>query len=126
MEISTEINKNNNIRCHTIKGLIDASELIGFFEKLYSLPDFDLGMKALWDLREADFSALLPSDIRSIMDCVGQRWGKDGKSKAAIVASRDLDYGMSRMFQIMLDGETTSKVTVFKDINKAEEWLVTV
>ena len=108
---------------HIITGLIAAADLIGFFETLYRTPDFDLGMRALWDLREADFSALLPSDIRSIMDCVGKRWGKDGSGRAAIVTSRDLDYGMSRMFQIMLEGETTSKVSVFKDISDAQVWL---
>ncbi len=123
MEISTEINKEKNIRQHTIKGRIDVSKLIDFLKGIHTAPDFDLEMKVLCDLREADFASVASSDFKLISDNVGSKWGKDGKNKAALVATRDLDYGLSRMYQIMLGGVTPSSVTVFKDMDKAKAWI---
>ena len=101
MEISTEINKKKNIRCHIVRGVIDVRELTEYLKEIYNFSDFDSGMSVLWDLQEADFSSVSKEDVRSLMEYVGKQWGKGGKSKAALVVSHDLDYGLSRMYQIM-------------------------
>ena len=126
MEIITNSNKEKNLRHHSIKGLIKVPELIDYLKELQNAPEFDPGMKVLWDLRKADLSLVSTPDVSSIMESVVKQWGKTERNKAALVVSGDLDYGLSRMFQIMLEGETRSKVSVFKDMNKAEEWLETV
>ena len=123
MEIFTKINKEKNLRQHCIKGLIDVPKLIDFLKGIHTAPDFDLEMKVLCDLRDADLTSVSSSDIKLISDNVGSKWGKDGKNKAALVATRNLDYGLSRMYQMMLGGITQSKVTVFKDIDKAQAWI---
>jgi len=123
MEISTEINKKKNIRSHIVRGAIDISELTEYLKEIYNSPDFDPEMNVFWDLRKADFSYVSSEDVWSFKRYVGNNWGTEGKSKAALVVSHDFDYGMSRMYQNMMDGETSSEIVVFRDIEKAKEWV---
>ena len=80
-------------------------------------------MNVLWDLRIAGFSALSSDHVRGVMDFVSQNWGKEDGSKAALGVTNVLDYGMSRIHQIMQEGAASSSVGVFKDMNKAKEWI---
>ena len=77
----------------------------------------------VWDLGEADFSAVSSSDVRAVKELVGKYWGVGGQSKAALVVSRELDFGLTRMYEILMSGATTSKVMVFKNLKEAYEWL---
>ena len=85
MEITTEIDQLNGIREHKVGGLIDIEKLKVFLKGLYDTPDFDPNMNVIWDLGEADFSAVLSSDVRAVMELVGKYWGVGGESKAALV-----------------------------------------
>ena len=123
MEISTEINKKNNIRRHIVRGVIDISELTESLKEIYNSPDFDSELNVFWDLQQADFSSISSEDVRSFMEYVVKLWGTGGKSRAALVVSDNLGYGMSRMYQMMMEGATSSEVAVFKDTNKAKEWI---
>ena len=123
MEISTEINKKKNIRSHIVIGVIDISELTEYLKEIYNSSDFDLEMNVFWDLQEADFSCISTENVSSFMGYVSKQWGTGGKSKAALVVSRDLAYGMSRMYQTLMDGATSSEIAVFRDKDKAKEWI---
>ena len=123
MDISTEINKKKNMRWHIVKGAIDLRELTDYLKEIYNSPDFDSEMNVFWDLQEADFSCVASEDIRSFRDYVYKQWGVGGKSKAALIVSRTSDYGVSRMYQIMMENVTSSKIAVFRDRNEAKEWI---
>ena len=123
MEISTEINKKKNIRSHIVRGVIDISELTEYLKEIYNSSDFDPRMNVFWDLQKADFSCISSENVTSFMEYVSKQWGTEGKSKAALIVSYDLGYGMSRMYQTLMDGATSSKIAVFRDINEAKEWI---
>jgi len=123
MDISTEIDKQKNIRWHVVTGRIDVREVAEYLKRIYASSDSNSEMSVFWDLQTADFSAVTSEDIRSLMAYVGKIWGKGGKSKAALVVSNDLDFGLSRMYQIMMEGATSSAIEVFKDIDAAKEWI---
>ena len=123
MEISTEINKEKNMRCHIVRGVVDISELTNCLKEIYNSSDLDPDMNVFWDLQKADFSCISSENVRSFMEYVVKQWGTGGKSKAALVVSDNFGYGMSRMYQMMMEGATSSEVAVFKDINKAKEWI---
>ena len=123
MEISTEIKKEKNIRYHIVSGAIDVNELIKYLKGIYDASNFNSEMNVFWNLQKADSSTVSSKDVDILSEYVGKQWGKGGKSKAALVVSHDLDYGMSRMYQMMMEGSTSSEVVVFKDINKAKEWI---
>ncbi len=97
MEISTLIDKERNVRSHKVKGLISVRDLKEKLLAFYMSPDYDPDMNALWDLREADFSSVTSAEVESLMEMVKEHWGQGGKSKAALIVSKDLDYGLSRM-----------------------------
>ena len=122
MQISTAIK--HKTRWHTVTGTIDVDKLIKHLQALYISPDFDSDMNALWDIREANSSLVTKEDVTVLIDFVATQWGREAKNKMALVATRDMEYGMSRMYQIMLEGKTTSKVAIFKDIQEAENWIV--
>jgi len=123
MDISAEIDKQKNIRWHVVRGRIDVRELAEYLKGIYASSDSNSEMNVFWDLQKADFSSVSSDDVRTFMAYVGKIWGKGGKSKAALVVSNDLDFGLSRMYQIMMEGATSSAIEVFKDKKRAKEWI---
>ena len=123
MELSTEINKEKNIRYHVVTGAIDVHELINVLQAIYDARDFDPEMNVFWDLQNADSSAVSSDDVYTLQKYVSNKWGQGGYSRAALVVSREVDFGMSRMYQIMMEGNNPSKIKVFKDFHEAEQWL---
>ncbi|NOQ97478.1 MAG: hypothetical protein GQ561_04865 [Calditrichae bacterium] len=123
MDISTHIDHKAGIRQHKVSGLIDIEKLKIFLKGLYTTPDLEPNMDVVWDLGEADFSAVSSSDVRAVKELVVKYWGVGGKSKAALVVSRELDFGLTRMYESLMSGATTSKVMVFKNLKEAYEWL---
>ena len=121
MEITTKVE--GNIRWHIVKGVININELTEYLKKIYSSQDFDSNMNVFWNLYGADFSLVTAEDIFHFKDYVGAHWGKEGKSKAALVVPNEIGYGMSRIYEIMMESDFPSSIEVFKDIVKAREWI---
>lgn len=123
MEIKTEINQERNIRYNIVRGGLDVRDITEYLKKIYSVSVSYSNMNVFWDLQEADFTSLTSKDVKFIMEHVSAHWGKNGENKAALVVAGDYEFGMTRMFQLMLEVETTSKVAVFKDRGAAEKWI---
>jgi len=123
MTITTHIDKEANLRHHKVTGPLTKDELIEKLKEVYSEPDFDPDMNTLWDLREADLSSFFSPDIQEVRDFVSEHWGTGGKSRSALVVSRDLNYGLSRMYEAFLKGKTSSEVAVFRDYDDAVKWI---
>ena len=121
MEISTDIK--NNIRYQAVKGVIDIDKLIKYLEQIYKVPEFNPNMDVFWDLREADFSSVSTEAIYNFIGFVGKYWGKEKDTKAALVVSDDLGFGLSRMYEMLLETDSPSQINIFRDIDKAEEWI---
>jgi hypothetical protein len=123
MEMRTQVDRERNIRSHTVKGLISVRELKEKLAAYYRSSEYDPEMNSLWDLRDADFSSVTPAEVQSFVEMVKVHWGKGGKSKAALIVSRDLAFGLSRMYELLMSGTTSGAIMVFKEHEKAEEWL---
>jgi len=85
------------------------------------------GMHRLWDLREADLSNWTRQEIRGGIEAIASRTppiAKDELRVAALV-TRDLDYGVARMFESMASGSLPIRYAVFRDEPRALEWLAT-
>ena len=101
----------------TVTGKIEVQEQIDFMREMVSDPALPSPLLILRDTREqtgyirgshrelTSFAASLP---------IG--------AKAAIVASEEVIFGTSRMFQARVD--ETHNVRVFRDIDEAREWLL--
>ena len=123
MEITTQINEEENLRIHRVEGPIDVDRLTEMLSALYQSPGYDPNMNALWDLRAADFTAVTSEQISSVTGLVEKFWGKEGEGKAALIVTRDLDFGLSRMYEMLLSGASPDRVMVFRDYDEAEKWL---
>ncbi|MFC1829337.1 hypothetical protein ACFL0O_06985 [Thermodesulfobacteriota bacterium] len=123
MEITTNIDKTAGLRTHKVTGVVSKNDLLLKLEEIYSIPDFEPDMNVLWDLRNADLASFSSDDIHRVRDFVVHKWGTDGTNRAALVVSRDIDFGLSRMYQVSLESITASKLQVFRDMDKALAWL---
>jgi hypothetical protein len=123
MAVTTKIDPETGIREHTVTGPLDLRALITALKKVYSMPEFRSEMNVIWDLREADLSAFSSEDIRQVREYVGRHWGVEGTSRAALVVTSDLGYGLTRMYEILLESRTASEVHVFRDYDEALRWV---
>ena len=122
MEITTEIDKKANLRKHKVTGDLTVESLLAELGKIYSEPEFQADTDVLWDLRDAKFTSVSPADVQRVSDFVAGHWGV-GKSKAALIVSRDFEFGMTRMYEILLESRTSAQVRVFRDLDEALKWI---
>ncbi len=101
-------------------GEIGVEEQCGFIREVLSDPALPSPLKVLRDAREQD--GLIGdslNDLQPIISIAKNAFMPAG-SRMAIVASDDLVFGMSRVFQAHLD----ENVSVFRDYDEAREWLL--
>ena len=85
------------------------------------------GVNRFWDMSEADLSDWTGRDIRGGIEAVASRTpppAGEGMRVAALV-SRDIDYGVARMWEAMAAGSLAIVYAVFRDEERAIEWLST-
>lgn len=76
--------------------------------------------RVLWDLREATFD-LSSDDVRTFAE-FGKRESPFAGLRMAFVVTRDLEYGLVRMFEVFRENSRT-QTAVFRDRAQAVEWL---
>jgi hypothetical protein len=90
---------------------------------LFEDPDYDLGYSRLVDLRRTDSSARSGEALRSIAAYVQRQYkDRDVAPKTAVVAPRDVSFGLARMYQAYSD-LVPGEVVVFRAADAALAWL---
>jgi hypothetical protein len=122
MAIKTRIDPDTGLRRHEVQGKFMLADIRQTLEAIYSRPDFRPDANVLWDIRDGtpDFST---DDVRQLAEFVAENWGPGGRSKAAFVVSSDYQFGMSRMYEMLLKSQSRNALMVFRDIDDAERWL---
>ena len=115
----------NKILVTTWVGEVRDEELIGFYKKIRADPDFDLNLREIADLRQADLSRVTPEGLQRlnalhVKDIATSPKGKK-PTKAAIIASELLSYGLGRMYSAKSDQVIETKV--FRDPAEPLDWL---
>ena len=123
MEIKTRIDTEKNIRYHVVEGRIEPPALAAALGSVYASDRYDPSMSSLWDFRDADFKSVGAADVRSLGDIVQSHWGQSRRSRSALVVSRDLGFGLSRMYEMNLNDDLKSQVRVFRDMDAALAWI---
>jgi hypothetical protein len=84
-------------------------------------------LNALWDVRQAKLTNLKSSDMESITALIGQythRFEERKGGKSAVVASSDLQYGLSRVLGAFYEIEDFPiQLQTFRQIDEAMKWL---
>lgn len=123
MHVETQMDTVKAIRTHRVNGLINLQDFRNMLTAVYHSAEFDPNMHSLWDVRQADFSAVTAQDIRSLADLVKANWVDKRQNKAAIVVSGLADYGITRMYEQVLGPAATGKVRIFRNIKSAWDWI---
>ena len=118
MPASYKIDLEHCIILSTASGTLTDEELRSHQRDVLADPDFESTLNQLWDLREVvrseTSSAALGDLARARSYSVG--------TKRALVAPRDVQFGMARMFQTLHDG-APEDLRVFRSLEEARDWL---
>lgn len=123
MSSTTTIDRARGLRIHTITGELTLERLREILGDVYSHRDHDPDMNVLWDLREASVKSFTVGEVEALRNFVAPNWGTGGRALAALVVSDDLQFGMSRMYEMLSDGITKGEIRVFRDMDEATGWL---
>ena len=104
------------------EGKICDQELIDTYKTLFQHPDYKQDFDKLVDLRTTDSTLRTTEGLRAIKKLVQQYHSGQTQRKTAIIASGDLSYGISRMYELM-NVQTWEEIMVFRKADKAFEWL---
>ena len=123
MNLVTVFDPQRMVRTHTVSGTISLSAFRGILPALYASKQFNPDMNALWDLRLADFSGVMPEDVRNLMHVVVSNWGRKGNCHSAILVASETEYGVARIYVSQFGQAAPCKIKVFLDLNEARHWL---
>lgn len=114
------MDKDRNLLLERLEGEITFQNLRDAIQESFQHPDWRKDQNVLCDLREATL-AISSDEMSSIVRSYSP---DDQASKLAMIVSRDLEFGMSRMFEIISEDTTIWKeYKIFSDITEAKQWL---
>jgi hypothetical protein len=122
MSVHYTYNKEKDMLYAAAEDNVSIEELTTVLNEISSSDIFSPDVKTLWDIRKLDFSKIDSDFARQLINVRKQNTSR-GNAKVAILAEQDLAYGMSRMYESMSDGMPQT-IMVFKELKKAEDWLL--
>ena len=121
---------------YTIKGKVSADHFtieisqqfdINDLEKCYieiiNHKDWKVADDILWNACSCRFNGLDMESLKDIAKMTSKYADKRGNGKAACVVSKDLDFGIARMFELINEGQFGFKFRVFKTVESAIDWI---
>lgn len=121
--VQTTIDGATGIVTHKVVGDLLFDDIRQAFTERTNHPDFKPGMSVLWDLSEGNASKLTSDDIRRIAARNKAQLKKSGVPyKAAFLAPRDIEFGLSRMYEMFIEDAMVDN-RVFRTLDEARRWL---
>ena len=121
MLVKTEVDHEKQLTVKTVTGNPSFEESMTAFRQFY---EGNLTKKVLWDFRKASLYRISSNHIEIILDYIRQHAEKRAGGKTAILISKDLEYGMSRMIQTLTELKGIPIETeIFRSIEEAVHWL---
>jgi hypothetical protein len=125
MPITSKVDKKMNLTTFTLTGELTLDEILGALKSFWK--GRELTLNTLWDTRNAIVTHLKSSEMGKIAEFIGQnrnRFEERKNRKAAIVASTDLQYGLSRILGTVYEREDVPiKLRPFRKMEEAVQWL---
>lgn len=118
MPIETDINTEQGIIIHTITGEVAFSELQEAAVKLFSNPGFNSSYPIILDLSRGSLKQLSSADIINMAGFLEQFDDARGTGKSFIVASENLEFGLSRMLQGHM-GDSQRPIIIYRSLEEA-------
>ncbi len=119
MKYKYKIIPERNLVQETWEGQLSKQDLIAAFSQLSADPEWKKHMNVIADFRSAQID-LSTQDMQDYVHWVRQN---DTPKFLAIIVGRTVDFGMSRMFQILSETNFYEDSKIFYDLNQAEKWI---
>jgi hypothetical protein len=121
MPITTEVDNDKQLTILRVVGEVSFKEIMTalkqFMEKQPTLNE-------LWDFREGKLPTVTSGNLEQIAFYVRDNAHERAGGKSAFVASRDLEYGLSRMMRTLAEmKEVPLEIEVFRSFEEATQWL---
>ena len=120
MIVNTVVDKKDAIIIHMVTGEITFEELKSSYKAILSHPDYQEDMNSTWDIRNADASKFDSHDIMRIASYFEAQLKNRAEYKVAIIVSRDLEYDLSKMYQVV-SADLPPKIGIFDNLEKAKK-----
>jgi hypothetical protein len=121
MSITTSVDNDKQLTTHTVIGEVS------FEEGMTTLKQFwedRPTMNVLWDYRKGSLARVSSVDLERMVDYVSVHSEKRAGGKTAIIVSRDLESGLSRVLDTLRDiRRVPFQLQVFRSMEKANQWL---
>ena len=118
MPASYRIDLERRIILSTASGTLTDEDLRSHQRDVLADPHFESTLNQLWDLREV---VQIETSNATLGELARAR-SYAAETKRALVAPRDVQFGMARMFQILHD-QAPEDLRVFRNLEEARDWL---
>ena len=120
MPVKTSADHDKQLTIHTVTGEPSFEEGMAAFKQFW---EGKPTQNVLWDFRKASLTRLSSKETEAMIDYIRQHAKKRAGGKTAILVSKDLEYGISRMAQTLTEIKKFSfKVEIFRSIEIAIQW----
>jgi hypothetical protein len=120
-EIHTVVDQTNDLTTNTAYGPISIDDIIAAIKAYLT---GEATGKVLWNFTQADGAAIVSDDLIRLQDVVHQIAPTGKRRKVAIVVSRDLGFGLSRMAESRAEiAHINVDYYVTRRLEKALAWL---
>ena len=116
------IDEEKNIAYIKLSGVLSSKAIIDAFDLAVADKRYKDGMGRLWDFRDADLSSLESETVISMAQYSSKYPSGINDVKVAFLVSREIEYGLSRMFQ--MTSESKTPIQVFRVLDEAEKWMM--
>ena len=116
------IDEERNIAYIKITGPASSREILDAFDMTVSDKRYKKGMGRLWDFRDADLSSINSETVREMAHYSTRLPPGINDVKVAFVTGRELEYGLSRMFE--MSSRDRTPIRTFHTIEEAEKWMM--
>ena len=117
-----QIDQEKNIAFIKLTGQPSREDIVQAFDAAVQDEKYKKGMGRLWDFRDADLSSF---DTATIVDLAQHSLKYPpgiNDVKVAFVTGKDIDYGLSRMFEMASASKTP--INVYRSMDEAEKWMM--
>ena len=119
--IETIVDSQSDLSVFTVNGELTADEIIERVEEYYIKHPTK---QVLWIMGDVDLSAITREEIERIIQIAKKNTGKRKEGKTAKVGSKDVEYGLARMYEAYTGFENLPyEYKIFKNVDEANEWL---
>ncbi len=120
--MNLQIDEDKHIAYIKLSGQLRRRTILDAFDATVSDKKYQGGMGRLWDFRDADLTSLESETIVKMAQYSTRFPAGINDVKVAFVVSRDVEYGLSRMFEMSSGGKTP--IRVFRTMDDAEKWMM--